>query len=313
MPSKVTSKPAEVADSATEDTAESTTPDTTAASTVAESATAESATAESATAGASAEAAPAEAAPAEVAAGDTAVTEDKVASGDEVESPGVTTPETEEPRSEVAVTEDKVADGDLEDKTAEDKTAAESAAESAGEVAEPDAAPTAARAVPRRRRQPSRWTMLVAGLSVLVVALWVAGGVLFAHNRAASQLTAQRQDVVAAAQKVAGDLTSISSTNAQAQIQSLTSESTGSFRDQISTYAQALQAILQQSGAGSQGTVSAAGVERMDANTASVLVAVSATVSNNKLPNAQPVSYRLGVQLQREGDRWLASDVAFVQ
>jgi Mce-associated membrane protein len=233
MPSKVTSKPAEVADPAIEDTAESTTADTTAADTVAEPMTAE--------------------------------------------------PMTAEP------------------------TAVDSAAGS------DDAAPTTARATPRQRRRPSRWTMLVAGLSVLVVALWVAGGLLFAHNRGASQLAAQRQDVVAAAQKVAGDLTSISSSNAQAQIQSLTNESTGGFRDQISTYAQALQAILQQSGAGSQGTVSAAGIERMDANTASVLVAVTATVSNAKLPNAQPVNYRLGVQLQREGDRWLASDVTFVQ
>jgi Mce-associated membrane protein len=265
MPSKVTSKPAEVADPAIEDTAESTTADTVAADAVAADATAESDTvAESRTAGSrTAESVDAAAAPAEVA--------------------------TETAATETAATE------------------------TADQMAGSDAAAPAARAIPRQRRRPSRWTMLVAGLSVLVVALWVAGGLLFAHNRGASQLAAQRQDVVAAAQKVAGDLTSISSSNAPAQIQSLTNESTGGFRDQISTYAQALQAILQQSGAGSQGTVSAAGIERMDANTASVLVAVTATVSNNKLPNAQPVSYRLGVQLQREGDRWLASDVTFVQ
>ncbi|HEY2098293.1 MAG TPA: hypothetical protein VGH72_17625 [Pseudonocardia sp.] len=248
MPSKVTSKPAEVADPAIEDTAESTTADTTTADTTA---------------------------------------------ADTVAEPTAAEPAAAEP-------------------TAAD-TAAEPAAVDAAAAGSDDAAPTTARATPRQRRRPSRWTMLVAGLSVLVVALWVAGGLLFAHNRGASQLAAQRQDVVAAAQKVAGDLTSISSSNAQAQIQSLTNESTGGFRDQISTYAQALQAILQQSGAGSQGTVSAAGIERMDANTASVLVAVTATVSNTKLPNAQPVNYRLGVQLQREGDRWLASDVTFVQ
>ena len=253
MPSKVTSKPAEVADPAIEDTAESTTADTTAADTVAEPMTAE--------------------------------------------------PMTAEPM----VAEQVAAEPVTAEPMAAESTAVDSAAGS------DDAAPTTARATPRQRRRPSRWTMLVAGLSVLVVALWVAGGLLFAHNRGASQLAAQRQDVVAAAQKVAGDLTSISSSNAQAQIQSLTNESTGGFRDQISTYAQALQAILQQSGAGSQGTVSAAGIERMDANTASVLVAVTATVSNAKLPNAQPVNYRLGVQLQREGDRWLASDVTFVQ
>jgi Mce-associated membrane protein len=301
MPSKVTSKPAEVADSAIEDTAESTTADTTAANTTAEPAAVESTAVDAA-------------APAEVATGEVAATEVK---DSEVKDSGDSVTKVAED-SEVKDSEDsvtKVAE-DSEVKDSEDsvtKVAEGTEAENADEVAGSDAAPTTERAVPRQRRRPSRWTMLVAGLSVLVVALWVAGGLLFAHNRGVSQVAAQRQDVVAAAQKVASDLTSISSSNAPAQIQSLTSESTGGFRDQISTYAQALQAILQQSGAGSQGTVSAAGIERMDANTASVLVAVTATVSNNKLPNAQPVNYRLGVQLQREGDQWLASDVTFVQ
>ncbi|MDT7565289.1 MAG: hypothetical protein QOG76_3913, partial [Pseudonocardiales bacterium] len=161
MPSKVTSKPAEVADPAIEDTAESTTADTVAADTTAESTAAESTAVDGA-------------APAEVA--------------------------TETAATETAATE-----------TAEEMAGSDTAV-----------APTATRAIPRQRRRPSRWTMLVAGLSVLVVALWVAGGLLFAHNRGASQLAAQRQDVVADAQKVAGDLTSISSSNAQAQIQSLT-------------------------------------------------------------------------------------------
>jgi Mce-associated membrane protein len=162
-------------------------------------------------------------------------------------------------------------------------------------------------------RRPSRWTVLVAALSALLVALWVAGALLVVHNRGISQLSTQRQQVLAAAQKVAGDLTSIGADNAPAQIQNLTGESTGAFRDQISTYAQALQTILQQSKAGSRGTVTAAGIESMAPDAASVLVTVSATVSNSRVTASQPVSYRLGVKLQREGDRWLASDVAFVQ
>jgi hypothetical protein len=58
--------------------------------------------------------------------------------------------------------------------------------------------------------------------------------------------------------------------------------------------------------------VSAAGIEKMAPDAATVLVTVSATVSNANT-TAQPVSYRLGVELQREGNRWLASDVKFVQ
>ena len=175
-------------------------------------------------------------------------------------------------------------------------------------AAEPAAVPAAA----RRSWRPSRWTAVVAALSVLLVALLVAGAFLVVHDRGVSQLAAQRQQVLVAAQSVAGDLTSIGADNAPAQIQKLTGESTGAFRDQIGTYAQALQVILKQSNAGSRGTVSAAGIEKMGPDTASVLVTVTATVSNAQT-TGQPVSYRLGVQLQREGDRWLASDVAFVQ
>ena len=178
---------------------------------------------------------------------------------------------------------------------------------------EPAAEPAPVPAGPPPSPRPSRWVVLVAALSVLLVALWVAGAFLVMHDRGVSQLAAQRQEVLAAGQKVAGDLTSIGADNAPAQIQSLTSESIGAFRDQISTYAQALQTILQQSKAGSRGTVTAAGIEQMGPDTASVLVTVSATVSNSTVTAGQPVSYRLGVKLQREGDRWLASDVAFVQ
>ena len=213
-----------------------------------------------------------------------------------------------------AVEDTAVADTAADDKAADDKAVDDKAADEVAPepAAEPVAADEPAPASARPSRRPSSWTMLVAGLSVLVVALWVAGGFLIAHNSGVSQLATQRQEVLTAAQKVAGDLTSISSDNAPAQIQALTGESTGAFRDQISTYAQALQTILQQSRAGSRGTVSAAGIEEMGPDTAKVLVTVAATVSNSQAA-AQSVTYRLGVQLQREGDRWLASDVAFVQ
>lgn len=164
----------------------------------------------------------------------------------------------------------------------------------------------------RRWRRPSRWTVLVAGLSVVLLALVVSGALLFQHNRSTDALATDRQAALTAAQQVATDLTSIGADNAAQRIESLTQNSTGGFRTQISTYAAVLQAVLQQSRAGSQGAVSAAAVERIDDSTASVLVTVAATVSNNKLPSAAPVSYRLAVQLQREGDRWLASDVNFV-
>jgi len=207
--------------------------------------------------------------------------------------------EVEEAPETPAVEDSAVEDSAVEDSAVEDSAVEDSAVERVA-------------AVPAPRRRVSRRTLVTAGLAVLLAALWGVGGWLFVHNRGTGQLADHNAAALAAAQKVATDLTSITAQNAQTQIQSLTAESTGGFRDQISTYASALQAILQQAQAGSRGTVSAGGIERIDATTASALVTVSAVVSNSKLPSGQPVSYRLGVQLQREGDQWLASNVNFV-
>jgi hypothetical protein len=163
-----------------------------------------------------------------------------------------------------------------------------------------------------RRAQLSRRRLALAGLVVLLLSLWGTGGWLIARNHAASQLAEQRVAALSAAQKVATDLTSITGDNAQTQISALTQESTGSFREQISTYGSALEAVLRQARAGSTGTVSAAAIDRIDATTATALVAVSARVSNSVLPTAQPVSYRMDIQLQRQGDRWLVSEVRFL-
>jgi Mce-associated membrane protein len=152
--------------------------------------------------------------------------------------------------------------------------------------------------------------LVTAGLGVVVLLLWVAGAVLFAHNRSVDELAAQRPVVLDAAKKVATDLTSIGAQNAEAQIKSLTEESTGEFQKQLSTYAAALQAVLTQSQAAATGTVSGAAIERVDHDSASALVTVDAKLSSRAA--AQSVSYRLAVQLRNVDGRWLASDVNFV-
>jgi Mce-associated membrane protein len=148
---------------------------------------------------------------------------------------------------------------------------------------------------------------------VLLVALWVGGGLLLAHNLTVGRADAERGPALAAAQKVAADLTSISTDDVQQRVQGLIGESTGEFHKQISTYASALQTVLSQVRVGSRGTVSAGGIERIDQKTATALVTVSGSVSGGVLPDAQPISFRLAVTMQHENGRWLASDVTFVK
>jgi hypothetical protein len=171
----------------------------------------------------------------------------------------------------------------------------------------------AALAVPGSRPERSRSTMVVIALAAVLVLLWVVGVWSFLHHRAHTAQLQADQAALVAARTVATDLTSLSGANAQQTITRLTQETTDPFRQQIAGYAGVAQSLLQQSGAGSSGTVTAAGIEKSDASTATALVTVTAVVSNNKTPNAQPLSYRIAVDLSKVDDRWLAANVTFVQ
>jgi Mce-associated membrane protein len=50
----------------------------------------------------------------------------------------------------------------------------------------------------------------------------------------------------------------------------------------------------------------------VDGDTVTVLAAVSATVQNADAPTGEQRQYRMKMQLQHDGDRWLVSDLEFV-
>ncbi len=62
----------------------------------------------------------------------------------------------------------------------------------------------------------------------------------------------------------------------------------------------------------SRGVVTGVGLENIEPGTATALVGIRATVANTQAPQGVQRSHRIVVHLQREGDRWLASNVVFV-
>jgi Mce-associated membrane protein len=163
------------------------------------------------------------------------------------------------------------------------------------------------------RRPLARWVKLSAALGAALLVLLVASGVLFVHDRSTADLARQRAAALTAAVQIATDLTSVAPQTAPDQIKALTGESTASYGTQISAYATALQSALRQAQAASRGTVTGAGIENFEPDSASALVIVRAAISSAQVPNAPPVTYRIGMRLQREDNRWLASDIAFVR
>lgn len=148
----------------------------------------------------------------------------------------------------------------------------------------------------------------MAALTLALVALGAASGLLHRHEQAAGSAAGQ-QAALSAAKAVALELSTIGAGNAAAHLERLATLSIGEFHDQLSGYSPILQKILQAGNVSSQGTVTAAGIERHDADTATVLVTVSTTVTNSQLPSGQLRGYRLSVELRRSGTQWLAAKV----
>lgn len=175
----------------------------------------------------------------------------------------------------------------------------------------PDAVASEPARRPSWQRRPSRWASQVAGLTLALVALGVASGLLYRYDRSMDS-SARQQAAVSAARTVALQLSTIGADNAAEHVAELGRLSTGEFHDQINGYSAIFQKILKVGDVSSQGAVTAAGIERRDAETATVLVTVSSTVRNSQIPSGQPRNYRLSVVLLRSGDQWLASKVDYV-
>lgn len=161
------------------------------------------------------------------------------------------------------------------------------------------------------RRRPSRWAIEVAALSAALLVLLAASALLFRSAMSADADT-QRRAAVDAAQSVAVTLSTIGGANAASNLDDLAKKSTGEFHDQLAGYAPIFQRLLQSGNVASQGRVTAAGVERIDAQSAVVLVTVSTTLTNSQIPAGEMRNYRLAVQLTYSGTGWLASKVDYV-
>ncbi|MGE3286591.1 MAG: hypothetical protein AB7J32_10880 [Pseudonocardia sp.] len=149
----------------------------------------------------------------------------------------------------------------------------------------------------------------MAGLAVLLAVLLVAGAVLLVRDRAAQAEPGQRQAALTQARTVATEIVGLGGEGVAAQLQRLIPATTGAFRDQLTTRAGDFAAAMQGARVTSSGKVAAAGLEEFGPDAATALVVLNGTLANADLPQGQPVSYRLSLQLRQEGGQWLVSGI----
>ncbi|MET8243859.1 hypothetical protein ABZV31_05120 [Streptomyces sp. NPDC005202] len=153
---------------------------------------------------------------------------------------------------------------------------------------------------------------LTAGLvaaTVLTTALSIWLGLRLSDQRAAEQ---RRQDILAAARQSALNFTSLDYRHYGQDSQNVLKGATGDFKKQFAAQTEELTKLVARNKSVSEGQVLEAGIVRSDARSARVLVVADSKVTNTAVPEGQARTYRLQLDLVRQGGRWLTSDVEFV-
>ncbi|WP_439936192.1 hypothetical protein ACS3YM_09485 [Nocardia sp. N13] len=161
----------------------------------------------------------------------------------------------------------------------------------------------------------SRGRWMVVGLAVALVALLVAIGLVVASRDAVDDdLTSAQREVAEAARVEALAFLTVDHTDMDPLIDAVLAGATGDFAEQYESQRDTLTSEAIRTEATSTGEVVALGVGDLDDDSATVLIAANSTVTNTSTGSSGQVRYyRLRLDLVREGERWLTSDVQFVR
>ena len=176
-----------------------------------------------------------------------------------------------------------------------------------GSAAPESTAPSSDAAAPRRVPR----TLLIV-LGVLLAVLAVAALVLGLRVQEARVAEDRREDALRYARQMALNLTSISVQELDTDIEQVLDGATGEFEEDFARRSDNLREVLTTNEVVSEGKVLEAALVRADDETATALVVVDATVRNAANPQGGVNTYRMKLELERQGDRWLTSLLEFV-
>jgi Mce-associated membrane protein len=161
-----------------------------------------------------------------------------------------------------------------------------------------------------------------SGLILKVVAMTLASlctivlitlSVLMAQNHRHQAAEQQRSvEYTAAARQSVVTLMSLDFNKAKEGVQRIIDNSTGQFKDDFKNQADDFIKVAQDSKVITEVTVNATGVESMTNDTAIVLVSASSRVTNAAGAKQEPRTWRLSVNLQRDGGQIKMAKVEFV-
>jgi len=149
-------------------------------------------------------------------------------------------------------------------------------------------------------------------LALVVVALLAVAGNRGLAWQDERQLATDEKDAAAAATAEVEGLIEVSGATSEEDLDKLLDGATAEFRAELEAQADRLRKALSKNKVTATGEVLSAGVVKLEDGRATVIVAAAGTVENTKTAEAEPRNYRLRVDLQQDGDRWLVSGLEFV-
>lgn len=163
------------------------------------------------------------------------------------------------------------------------------------------------------RVRGSSW--MIGCLAVVLVALLVAIGlVAISRGSIDDDLSTAQREVAEAARAEAVAFLTVDHRDMEPLIDAVLDGATGDFAEQYASQRERLTSEAVRTEATSTGEVVALGVGDLDDDSATVLVAANSTVVNTSTDSSGQVRYyRLRLDLVREGERWLTSNVEFVR
>jgi Mce-associated membrane protein len=163
-----------------------------------------------------------------------------------------------------------------------------------------------------RPARPHTLRLALTAATAAVVVLGALVGWLGLRTYQSQQTDQQRAMYLAAARQGALNLTTISYTEVDADVKRILDSATGTFYDDFQKRSQPFVEVVKQAQSKSQGTVTEAGLESVEGDTARALVAVAVTTSNAGAAEQQPRAWRMRVSVQKMGDTAKVSNVEFV-
>jgi Mce-associated membrane protein len=168
----------------------------------------------------------------------------------------------------------------------------------------------------RRRRRAARWRLSRVGLALVAGAVAVAtlaglAGWLGYREYHKREAQAQRNLFIQTARQGAVNLTTISYTEIDADVQRILDSATGTFRDDFQQRSRPFIEVVKAAQSQSEGSITEAGLESVQGDSARVLVAV-AVKSRTAAGEQSPREWRMRIDVQAVGDGAKVSSVVFV-